>query len=177
LRQARKSNVAAMSAAERDHAAEQLALTLGPLLERAGIVAGYHAVGTEISVDAALRTAAGLGKPIALPSFDAHASPMIFRAAPVVAPGPHGIPQPSAEAPTLSPDLVLIPLLGIDESGHRIGQGGGHYDRALPDLRASGATLIGVGWAFQLLDGVLRPDPWDVPLDGFAAPNALRMFR
>ena len=85
LRQARKAAVGAMSAEERDHAAEQLALALEPLVERARVVAGYHAIGSEISVDAALRTAAGLGKPIALPSFDAHASPMIFRAAPVVA--------------------------------------------------------------------------------------------
>ena len=176
LRQARKAQVAAMSAAERDEAAEQLARMLEPLLIRARIVAGYHAVGSEISVDPALRIVDALGKPVALPSFEAHDSPMVFRASPVSGAGPHGIPQPPPHATVLSPDLLLIPLLGIDAAGHRIGQGGGHYDRALPELRASGATLIGVGWTFQLIERPLQPEPWDVPLDGFASPDALRMF-
>ena len=72
---------------------------------------------------------------------------------------------------------MFVPLLAVDSRGNRLGQGGGHYDRALPALRDAGATIIGVGWAVQLVDGDLPIDPWDVPLDGFAAPEGVKMGR
>jgi 5-formyltetrahydrofolate cyclo-ligase len=72
------------------------------------------------------------------------------------------------------PDLLLIPLVAVDRSGNRIGMGKGHYDRALPGLRSAGARIIGIGWPFQLLEDELEPDPWDVPLDGFASPGRFR---
>ena len=37
--------------------------------------------------------------------------------------------------------------------------------------------LIGLGWKVQMLDEVIPADPWDVPLDGFASPSGLEMFR
>jgi 5-formyltetrahydrofolate cyclo-ligase len=70
-----------------------------------------------------------------------------------------------------------MPLVAIDAAGNRIGMGKGHYDRALPGLRAAGARLIGCGWSFQRIDEPLTPDPWDVPLDGFASPDGLEVFR
>ena len=76
----------------------------------------------------------------------------------------------------VEPDLILVPLLAVDRKGMRLGQGGGHYDRALPALKAKGARVIGVGWAMQLLDTLLVADPWDVPLDAFASPDGLVEF-
>ena len=44
-----------------------------------------------------------------------------------------------------------------------------------PDLR--GAILIGVGWTVQMIDVAIPADPWDIPLDGFASPEGVTMWR
>jgi 5-formyltetrahydrofolate cyclo-ligase len=63
--------------------------------------------------------------------------------------------------------------VAIDVMGTRVGRGKGHYDRVLAPLRRKGARLIGVGWGFQLVGETVPADPWDVPLDAFAAPDGL----
>ena len=71
---------------------------------------------------------------------------------------------------------MLVPLVAIDGHGTRLGQGKGHYDRVLANLREHGALLIGIGWQVQKLDATIPAEPWDVPLDGFASPDGLEMF-
>ena len=173
LREARRAYVAAIDAAERLTLEARLAEQLRPLIDSATAVGSYCAVGSEIDPAAALAAA----KLVALPSFAPDADSFAFRQGPASAHGPHGIPQPPVEAEEIACDLILVPLLAIDGVGHRLGQGGGHYDRVLPSLRASGARLIGVGWAFQRLTIALPVDPWDVALDGFACPTGVEMFR
>ena len=69
--------------------------------------------------------------------------------------GAFGIPFPAAGAADLIPVILLVPLLAFDRRGHRLGYGGGFYDRTLADLRAKGPILaIGVGYAFQEVDEV-----------------------
>jgi 5-formyltetrahydrofolate cyclo-ligase len=173
MRIARKSYASSLDQAERKELQDKLARWLRPLVERAGAVGGYHAVGSEIDVAPVLALAERHG----LPAFDDGLAAFQFRRGPASVDGPHGIPQPDAEAPILDCGLVLVPLLAIDPDGHRLGQGGGHYDRALPTLRQTGARLIGVGWDMQRLDFGLPHEPWDVALDGFASPAGLEMFR
>ena len=173
MREARRAYVAAIDLSERLTLEARLAERLRPLIASAATVGGYCAVGSEIDPAAALAAA----KQIALPSFVPDADRFTFRRGPASAPGPHGIPQPSPEAEEIACNLILVPLLAIDGAGHRLGQGGGHYDRVLPALRASGARLIGVGWTFQRLTIALPVEPWDVPLDGFVCPTGLEMFR
>ena len=72
---------------------------------------------------------------------------------------------------------MLVPWSRSTAQGTRLGQGKGHYDRVLAKLREHGALLIGVGWQVQKLDEIIPADPWDVPLDGFASPDGLEMFR
>ena len=86
------------------------------------------------------------------------------------APGPFGIAEP-AEGDVVAlaaHDAVLVPVVAFDGECHRLGQGGGFYDRALSSLRtgADGArpAAIGVAHAFQQVGEVPR-DRWDVPLD------------
>ena len=81
--------------------------------------------------------------------------------------------QPPAEAETLAPDLVLVPLVLADRRGTRIGHGKGHYDRALAHLREGGQPVltIGLGWDDQILDGPIQRDPWDMQLDAIATPK------
>jgi 5-formyltetrahydrofolate cyclo-ligase len=84
--------------------------------------------------------------------------------------------QPKRSAPVVDPDLILVPLIAIDQWGTRLGRGKGHYDRALGRLKKSPAKLIGVGWSIQQLAQPIPADEWDVPLDGFACPEGLTMF-
>jgi len=150
---------------------------LQPWIENAERVAGYHAVGGEIDPTRVLRRVMERGCSAASPAFERADGPMIFRTGRVAETGPYGIVQPPHQAKAIIPDLVLVPLLAVDLHGTRLGQGGGHYDRALPALREAGATIIGVGWAMQLVEDDLPADQWDVPLDGFVSPEGMTMWR
>ena len=173
VRAVRKAYIASLGESDRLALEQDLAAILRPLIESAGAVGGYHAVGSEIDVAPSL----ALAKRHALPTFGDAAETFRFRHGPASVIGPHGIPQPAAHEAELSCSLILVPLLAIDPQGHRLGQGGGHYDRALPALREAGAVLVGVGWDVQRLDFALPNEPWDVILDGFASPAGLEMFR
>jgi 5-formyltetrahydrofolate cyclo-ligase len=66
-------------------------------------------------------------------------------------------------------DTVLVPLVGFDAHGHRIGMGAGYYDRALRQRldRAQPfrrPRLIGIAYSVQQV-ARLEPAPWDVALD------------
>jgi 5-formyltetrahydrofolate cyclo-ligase len=177
LRARRRDYAASLAPATRKALERALAQALEPLLFAASTVAAYFPMKDEVSALPALERATGMGKTAALPFFADRDSRMTFRAGGAVDPGPWGILQPPPHAPVVSPDLLLIPLIALDRSGNRIGMGKGHYDRALPGLREAGAKLVGVGWPFQLVDEPLQPDPWDVPLDGFASPDGLVELR
>jgi 5-formyltetrahydrofolate cyclo-ligase len=60
------------------------------------------------------------------------------------------------------PDVAIVPGLAITRAGHRLGQGGGWYDRFLDRVPAR-CTTIGVGFAPQVLDA-LPIEPHDVTL-------------
>lgn len=88
-----------------------------------------------------------------------------------VQPNRYGIPEPVVE-PTalLSPeslDLVVVPLVGFDHRCHRLGMGGGWYDRsfAFRRHRPSPPRLVGAAFAFQQVEGALPSKDWDVQLD------------
>jgi 5-formyltetrahydrofolate cyclo-ligase len=78
----------------------------------------------------------------------------------------YGIPEPD-EAPEIQLsdiDLILIPLVGWDETGGRLGMGAGFYDRALQPFTQTDAP-IRAGVAYQLQKVASVPDePWDVRL-------------
>jgi len=117
------------------------------------IVAGYRAHGTEIDPWPLMRRFAEVGARLALPAATATDAPLVFRAfAPGddLAPDVAGMAAPRETAARLIPDLVIVPLLGFDAGGGRMGQGGGHYDRTLAALRAEGpAFALGLAYAGQ----------------------------
>jgi len=69
--------------------------------------------------------------------------------------------------------VVIVPALRIDQSGFRLGQGGGYYDRALVHLQA---WKIGLVYAGELSSEVLPHEPHDVPLDAAATPSIVVRF-
>jgi len=78
----------------------------------------------------------------------------------------YGIPTP-AEGEFVEPQALLIPVNGFDAAGHRIGYGGGFFDRTLAAL---GRTTLSVGIGFELarVDSI-RPQAHDVPLDAIVS--------
>ena len=113
----------------------------------------------------------------AFPAFAHPDQPFRFLAGNPVEAGPFAAFQPAPNSPEVHPDLILVPLVAIDGCGTRLGQGKGHYDRVLGELKRRGALLVGLGWAVQRVDGVIKTDPWDIPLDGFASPEGVEMWR
>jgi len=78
--------------------------------------------------------------------------------------GPGGTMQPADGAPEIpiSPALVLVPVVAWDQTGTRLGRGGGFYDRLFAKLDP-GIVRVGLAYEFQQIEDLPR-DPWDVPL-------------
>ena len=68
---------------------------------------------------------------------------------------------------------IVVPALRIDQSGFRLGQGGGYYDRALTHMNA---WKIGLVYAGELSSEVLPHESHDVPLDAAATPSIVVRF-
>jgi 5-formyltetrahydrofolate cyclo-ligase len=68
-----------------------------------------------------------------------------------------------ADSPVLTPDLLLVPLVGFDPAGYRLGYGGGYYDRTLAAIQPR-PLAIGIGFEQQAL-ATIHPQPHDIPMD------------
>lgn len=132
-------------------------------MQRYKVLASFAAVGSELDPRFLEAPARYEGLAVALPWFAGRDSAMEFRIADgALEPGPYRVLQPLPSAARCSPDLVLVPLLAFDDAGQRLGQGGGHYDRALASL--PDAKRIGVGWSRQRVPA-LPTEAWDIALD------------
>jgi 5-formyltetrahydrofolate cyclo-ligase len=173
----RRAFVETLGEQEKSRLEQALCEVLQPLFERSRIVGAYCPLPGEISPIPAMEAAKSNDITTAFPAFANHQDAFRFLAGEPTEEGPWSIFQPPLDAPQVFPDLVLLPLVAVDTQGTRLGQGKGHYDRVAGDLRSHGALLIGLGWDVQLLDSTIPADAWDVPLDGFASPSRLTMFR
>jgi len=170
LRQARR----AIAPHQRIAAAERLAgfLLSLPFAPRSGLVAGYWAVDGEIPLHA-WQLQLPPGVEYCLPVLDEHNALRFARFSPRAAltRNRFGIPEPDVpRAQWLPPEamaLVVLPLVGFDDDGHRLGMGGGWYDRSFAFRRTQPAPpyLVGAGFAAQKVPGGLSPESWDVRLD------------
>ncbi|WP_426690230.1 5-formyltetrahydrofolate cyclo-ligase [Rhodanobacter ginsengiterrae] len=173
----------ALAPAERIAAAQGLRRSLEQLPEyfTDARVAGYWASHGELPLNLAIPPLATRGQQFLLPVIGADRQ---LRFAPwhvgdEVQPNRYGIPEPINPGELLEPfqiDLVLVPLLGFDRRGNRLGHGGGYYDRSFAFLneqvRPTEPLLVGIAYAFQELPEVEEED-WDVPLDFIATEREL----
>jgi 5-formyltetrahydrofolate cyclo-ligase len=150
-------------------AAEAVASRPLPILLAAGaVVSGFSAIRSEINPMPLLRRFAAAGAQLALPIVVARGQPLVFRAwsfGEELERGQWGIRQPTADAPELHPDILIVPLAAFDRRGYRIGYGAGYYDLTLHALRAiKPITAIGLAYAMQEIDAVPAL-PHDAALD------------
>jgi 5-formyltetrahydrofolate cyclo-ligase len=145
-----------------------------------GFVAGYLPIGSEADPSEIMRRAAARGHGIALPCVEVLAAPLVFRLwkpGDPLAAGPHGTRSPVADAPAVTPALLLLPLLAFDRAGRRLGQGGGYYDRTLEALRSDGRKVVAVGLAFSAQEAEELPEErGDQRLDWIVTETAAIAF-
>jgi 5-formyltetrahydrofolate cyclo-ligase len=139
------------------------------------VVAGYHARGGEIDPWPLMQRLAAAGAQLALPVAAGRDDALTFRAfTPGDALGPDavGIASPLQDAPEVVPDLIITPLLAFDRQGARMGQGGGHYDRTLADLRERAEVFVlGLAYAGQQV-ARLPTEEHDESLDAILTERA-----
>ena len=122
---------------------------------------------------------AGAGVRLCLPAVAETQAPLVFRQwreSDALAPDVLGITAPPPDAAVLRPDLVVVPLLGFDAEGGRLGQGGGYYDRTIAQLRLGGPVFIlGLAYAGQEM-ARLPGETHDQPLDAVLTEAGFRLF-
>ncbi|WP_339527827.1 5-formyltetrahydrofolate cyclo-ligase [Pseudomonas mucidolens] len=148
-----------------------------PLFRRAKHISLYLPSDGEIDPRLLLRAAQRRGKATYLPVLSAWPrTKMVFqrvRAGEKLSPNRFRILEPRINAArqrkVWALDLVLLPLVGFDDAGGRLGMGGGFYDRSLAYLAQRKAwrkpTLLGLAHECQKV-GQLTQASWDVPLQG-----------
>ena len=137
-----------------------------PSLHAVGVVAGYAATTDEVDLDPLLWRWADAGR-LALPRVDGAALTLHLVGGPdEVRRGHAGLREPRSDLPVVAPEdlsAIVVPAVGLDHRGGRLGRGGGHVDRLLATLPPR-AVVIGVGFAVQVVDR-LPQEPHDRRVD------------
>jgi 5-formyltetrahydrofolate cyclo-ligase len=147
-------------------------------------LSAYLSLPTEPGTDALLAAADAAGHAIRVPRIAGRGLQWVaVRPDTDLVTGPLGIREPvgpaldAAELAGL--DLMLVPGLAVDRSGHRLGQGGGYYDRALssvPSHADGGPLLVVVLFDDEVLDEVPH-DSHDCRVDAVLTPGGIIRFR
>ena len=182
LRAELRARRGALRPGERLAAADAIARHLGEReeLRQPGYVGGYWAVNGELPLHSVqLRLAPGQVWCLPVVQADGGLRFAPWRAGDPLEPNRYGIPEPAVDT-TLAPQdltVVLLPLLGFDRRGGRLGMGGGYYDRAFAFRRdlAAPPRLVGIGYACQELPA-LPAEAWDVALDAIVTEAGYEAF-
>ncbi|MFV0295602.1 MAG: 5-formyltetrahydrofolate cyclo-ligase [Hyphomicrobiaceae bacterium] len=177
LRDEAKGRRAAIPATFRQTAAAQVALIgldFVPDLKPGAPISGFLPIGEELNPVPLMRKLADRGHPLGLPVMVGKGKPLVFRQ---WAPGDPlqtviwGIREPQPTAPVLEPEVMIVPLLAFNRKGHRLGYGGGFYDRTISAQRQRHPVVtVGFAYAEQEVDAVPHLD-YDETLDWILTPN------
>jgi 5-formyltetrahydrofolate cyclo-ligase len=149
------------------------------------VIAAYMPFGNEVDCLPIVETAWDQGKTVALPVIERTGAMRFFRYTRTTSLQKNffGIDEPAGHGdpplPAAQIDLVLLPLVGFDSRGYRLGMGGGYYDRYFAGRARSNAdahtALLGIAYDFQRITEV-PADGWDIPLDGIVTETGLHLF-
>ncbi|MDX2145336.1 MAG: 5-formyltetrahydrofolate cyclo-ligase [Rhodospirillaceae bacterium] len=172
MRQAALARRDALARTQGPHAAQALAEKVLMALSGATqgkTIAGYWPLGSEIDIRPTLEALIGAGARAVLPVAMKLGDALIFRRwspGQAMEDGAFGTSHPTPSAETLTPDVILAPLLAFDIAGGRLGYGAGYYDRTLHDLRTRRRIVYwGVAFDEQQVPAVPM-GPTDAKLDG-----------
>ncbi|HEX2591096.1 MAG TPA: 5-formyltetrahydrofolate cyclo-ligase [Rhizomicrobium sp.] len=144
------------------------------------VVGAYAALPHEADPHLLLKQLVSRGATLAFPRVHAKGQPLVFhhrKPGRELVRGAFGILEPAADWPVAHPGVLLVPLLAFDGAGHRLGYGGGFYDRTIEMLRSSSETrVIGVAYAGQEVEAVPH-EPHDIAVDAVLTEDGLRGFR
>ncbi|HTT06962.1 MAG TPA: 5-formyltetrahydrofolate cyclo-ligase [Steroidobacteraceae bacterium] len=157
----------ALSTSAHRAASRAIGERLAALLQasRPAIVGAYWPIRREFNPLPLLQQLIDSGTRVALPSILQKNAPLEFRLwrpGARLAVGVYDIPYP-AEGEAVTPDTLVIPLVGYDLAGYRLGYGGGYYDRTVPTLSPC-PRLIGLGFTGGQLQ-TIYPQAYDIRMD------------
>lgn len=135
------------------------------LYRHAQAIYGYLSYNQEVRTEPILRRALADGKRVAVPKvFGEEMKFLWIEDLDLVAPGYFDIPEPIADGPEADDEmaLILMPGLAFDPQGHRLGYGGGFYDRYLAEHHDH--KLVALCYDFQMFDH-LETEAHDIPVD------------
>lgn len=164
----------ALTKNQQAHASDCIAKALAswPILQQAQTVASFHPVNGEINTLPLLLKLAEQDKCCYLPRVvpdTFHMDFVRYNADTKLQKNTWHIPEPIGDelCPAETLDVVIAPCVAVDDQCHRLGMGGGFYDRlfAFKQKNARKPFLLGVVYDFQQVP-LLTPQPWDVLLDG-----------
>lgn len=130
-----------------------------------GLLGFYLPFKGEFDARPLVRSVLARGWRAALPAVIDKKGPLEFRAwqpGAELVPGVYDIPVPKTRD-VVAPNVLLVPVVGFDREGYRLGYGGGYYDRTL-DASDPRPQTIGVGFELSRL-ATIFPQPHDIPLD------------
>ncbi len=176
LREARREHVAALPDAVRALVFSRPPAPLFELVPKDATSGLYHANEAEAPTLGYAKWFHENGHDLALPWFADRRSAMQFKSwqnpydEGELEIGPFGILQPKPLSEDLSPDVLLVPLVGFSAEGDRLGQGGGNYDRWLADH--PNVIAIGLAWDCQRVD-ILPREAHDRKLAMIVTPTRI----
>lgn len=148
-------------------------IELGP----ADVVAAYWRIRDELDCQPILVRLMDSNQTVVLPAVSGPEAPLdlrVWEQGSALYEAGFGTLAPSELAPRAEPDIVIMPLLGFDSAGTRLGYGGGYYDRTLAIMNKK-PRLVGLAFAAQELEYIPR-DSHDVPLDAVITEAGIRQF-
>jgi len=186
LRRTLKKQRAAMTPENREHHHRHIAAHLSHLLAQRGPlqrIALYLANPDEAALSLWMKSAPATGPQLFAPVVGVENGQMDFYP---IAPntairrGRFGLQEPvvqdnirPVDSDTL--DVALVPLLGFDGQGHRLGMGGGYYDRYFSSVEQR-PWIVGIAYDIQRSAKPLPTEPWDVMLDAVVTESGSHIF-
>lgn len=171
----RKHALSALERQKKSRAVSQLLLQL-PQFQEARLIHLYLSYDAEVETNMLFHIARGMNKQVAVPVINPTSKSLLFSeldklTSRVLEQGPLKIPQPRpAFQKKIDPqtiDLWIIPGVGFDPQGRRLGQGGGYYDRALQGINK---PVVGLAFEIQIMPH-LPVEATDIPVDYIITEN------